>query len=174
MSEEFIEEFQDEVNWDSISIFQRLSEDFIREFQNKVNWFYISIYQILSKEFIIEFNQINNQLYEKIHKGKTYDQKLEEIKEYAEKHNLKFDGKYLYCFRKHDKWGCGYFNKTIRYESGKYYHNWRCDMRENQENSFSLGIWPRGNTPIRVKVEDWGVAVNREDGKARVWGFEVL
>jgi hypothetical protein len=42
------------------------------------------------------------------------------------------------------------------------------------ENSFGFGIWPEGNTPIRVKIEDWGVAVNREDGKARVWGFEIL
>ena len=47
-------------------------------------------------------------------------------------------------------------------------------MNPNNENSFGLGIFPKGNTPIKVKISDWGVAVNREDGKARVWGFEVI
>ena len=47
-------------------------------------------------------------------------------------------------------------------------------MRENEENSFGLGIWPQGNTKIKVKVENWGVEVNRSDGKARVWGFKVI
>ena len=119
-------------------------------------------------------DKVNIELYQEIHKEKTYKQKLKEIREYSEKYNLKFDGKYLYCFRRHDKRGRGYFNKTITYKKGEYYRDWHCDMRENQENSFGLGIWPEGNTPIRVKVEDWGVAVNIEDSKARVWGFEVL
>jgi hypothetical protein len=48
-------------------------------------------------------------------------------------------------------------------------------MRENEENSFGFGIWPKGNTPVKVKIEDWGVAVTvRNDGKARVWGFEII
>ena len=47
-------------------------------------------------------------------------------------------------------------------------------MRENIENSFGLGIWPKGNTPVKVKVKDWGVAVNRDDGKARVYGITVI
>ena len=47
-------------------------------------------------------------------------------------------------------------------------------MRKNEENSFGMGIWPKGNTPVKVKLEDWGVAVNKNDGKARVWGFEVI
>jgi hypothetical protein len=87
---------------------------------------------------------------------------------------LKFDGEYLYAFRNHNKWGRGQFNPTIRYETERYYHDWHCDMRESTKNSFGFGIWPQGNTPIRVKIEDWGLAVNRDDGKARVWGFEIL
>jgi hypothetical protein len=55
LSEDFIREFQDKVNWWGISIHQKLSEDFIREFQDKVDWLCISIYQKLSEEFIIEF-----------------------------------------------------------------------------------------------------------------------
>jgi hypothetical protein len=47
-------------------------------------------------------------------------------------------------------------------------------MRKNIENSFGLGIWPKGNTKVKIKIEDWGVAVNKNDGKARVWGFEIV
>jgi hypothetical protein len=60
LSEDFIREFQDKVDWDNISEFQKLSEDFIREFQNKVNWLYISEFQKLSEDFIREFqNKVN-------------------------------------------------------------------------------------------------------------------
>jgi len=172
LSEEFIREFQDEVYWDYISISQKLSKDFIREFKNEVNWYWISIYQ---NQFLQEFSyKVNIEVYQQVHEKKTYQQKLKEIERYAKKHNLKFDGEYLYAFRDHDNWGRGQFNPTIKYESGKYYYDWHCDMRKEEENSFGLGIWPKGNTPIRVKVEDWGVAVNRIDGKARVWGFEII
>ena len=34
---------------------QKLSEDFIREFQDKVDWNKVSMYQKLSDDFIIEF-----------------------------------------------------------------------------------------------------------------------
>ena len=27
---------------------------------------------------------------------------------------------------------------------------------------------------VKVLIEDWGVEVNREDGKSRVWGFEII
>jgi hypothetical protein len=112
--------------------------------------------------------------YRSINKEKSLKQKIKEVKEYAKRHNLKFDGKYLYAFRKHDKYGHGTFNKTITYQKGKYYRDWHCNMKKNEVNSFGLGIWPKGNTPIKVKVEDWGVCVNRVDGKARVWGFKML
>ena len=55
LSEDFIREFQDKVNWEYISLYQKLSEEFIREFQDKVNWEYISCFQKLSEDFIREF-----------------------------------------------------------------------------------------------------------------------
>ena len=47
-------------------------------------------------------------------------------------------------------------------------------MNPKNENSFGLGIFPKGNTSVKVSVEDWGVEVNRDDGKARVWGIMVI
>ena len=55
LTEDFIREFKDKVNWCYISYYQKLSEDFIREFKNKVNWIWISKYQKLSENFIREF-----------------------------------------------------------------------------------------------------------------------
>ena len=55
LSEDFIREFKDRVDWYWISMHQKLSEDFIKEFQDKVNWDCISIYQKLSEKFIREF-----------------------------------------------------------------------------------------------------------------------
>ena len=42
LSENFIHEFKNKVNWFNISVYQKLSENFILEFDNKVNWHYIS------------------------------------------------------------------------------------------------------------------------------------
>jgi len=55
LSENFIREFKDKLGWDYISMNQKLSENFIREFQNDVYWNYISEYQNLSKNFKEEF-----------------------------------------------------------------------------------------------------------------------
>ena len=163
------------VNWDYISFSQKLSEDFIREFKDKVDWDYISYYQKLSQDFIREFkDKVNVKFQEEKHKEKSYSQKLKEIKSYAEKYNLKFENNILYAFRNHDVWGRGIYNKTISYESGKYYKDWHCDLDENTLNSFGLGIWPKGNTQVKIKVEDWGVEVKDNKGKARVFGFEVM
>jgi hypothetical protein len=96
-------------------------------------------------------------------------------KDYAEEHKLTIKYGYLYAFRNHDKWNRGVFNKTISYdEIGVEYRDWHCDLDANAENSFGLGIWPKGNTLVKVNLEDFGVAVDRDDGKARVWAFEKL
>ena len=60
LSEPFIEKYQDKVVWGSISrnyisIYQKLSEEFIEKYQNKVYWAYISMFQKLSEEFIEKF-----------------------------------------------------------------------------------------------------------------------
>ena len=55
LTEDFIQEFKDKVDWFSISRYPHLSEDFIRKFADKVDWYYISAYQSLSEDFIREF-----------------------------------------------------------------------------------------------------------------------
>ena len=177
LSEDFIREFKDKVNWYFISYYQKLSENFIKEFKNKVDWYYISINQKLSENFIKEFkNKIYIKLYNKVNREISYLQKIEEVKEYCKKHNLEFDekNKYFYAYRDHDNFGRGIYNKTIFYEKGKYYKDWHLDMRKDEENSFGLGIFPKGNTKVKILIENWGVEVNREDGKCRVWGFEII
>ena len=61
LSEDFIREFKDKVDWSAICRYQKLSEDFIREFKDKVHWGVVSIYQNnLSDEFKTEFaNKLN-------------------------------------------------------------------------------------------------------------------
>ena len=102
--------------------------------------------------------------------------KLKKVKEYCKNYNLKLDvkNKCFYAFREHDRYGRGKYNKTIFYERNKYYRDWHLNMRKKIENSFGLGIFPKGNTKIKVLVDDWGVWTNREDGKARVWGITVM
>ena len=175
LSEPFIEKFKDKVDWDYISGYQKLSEPFIEKFKDKVNWSYISRCQKLSEPFIKKFKkELDVETQRKKHTEKSYEEKLKEAKSYAKKHNLKIDDEYLYAFRNHDIHGRGSFNKTIMYEKGKYYEDWHCDMDKTRENSFGLGIWPEGNTPVKIKISDWGVAVDRDDGKGRVMGFEVI
>ena len=52
LSEDFIREFKDKVDWGKISCNQNLSKDFIREFKDKVYWKKISSKQKLSDDFI--------------------------------------------------------------------------------------------------------------------------
>ena len=55
LSENLIRKFQDKVNWGKISESQKLSEDFIREFKDKVVWSNICKFQKLSEDFMREF-----------------------------------------------------------------------------------------------------------------------
>ncbi|MCD6434921.1 MAG: hypothetical protein J7L15_00810 [Clostridiales bacterium] len=177
LSEEFIREFKDEVEWENISRSQKLSEEFIKEFKNEVHWLRIFQCQILSKSFIKEFkDKIDKIIYNRIHRTISYKQKIKEVKLYCKKHQLEFDYKNrcFYPYRNHDQQGKGSFNKTISYKKGKYYKDWHLDMRKDVEDSFGLGIWPKGNTQVKVMIKDWGVPVSREDGKCRVWGFEIV
>lgn len=174
LSEEFIARYADRVDWDCIS-YKCLSEAFIERYADRVNWDYISHYQRLSEAFIKRHKyELSLTVCMEINKQTSREEKIQEMTDYAKQHNLEFDGEYLYAFRNHDMWGRGSFSGTTRYEQGKYYRDWRCDMRKDTEDSFGLGIWPKGNTPVRVRVEDWGVCVNRKDGKCRVWGFEIV
>ena len=55
LSGKFIREFQDEVDWCCVSYRQKLTENFIRKFKNKVSWFWVSRFQKLTEDFIREF-----------------------------------------------------------------------------------------------------------------------
>ena len=55
LTEDFIQEFKDKVDWFSISRSPHLSEAFIRKFADTVDWSYISAYQCLSEAFLREF-----------------------------------------------------------------------------------------------------------------------
>ena len=175
LSESFIEEFQDRIKWNHITRFQKLSEEFIREFKDKFNWNYISYFQILSKEFIEEFKDIININIQILthHNKLTLQEKQELVEKYCEKYNLESVDDYLYAFRDHNMNNSGMFNKTIKYEKNEYYYDWRCNLNPEDLNSFGFGIFPEGNTKVKIKIEDIGCLVNDND-KLRVWGFEII
>jgi hypothetical protein len=195
LSEPFIRELQDKLDWKRISRYQLLSEPFMREFQNKLHWYSISSCQTLSKSFMREFQDelywclvsrcqpLSKAFIAEMQHQPCFDKEVQlakhhrnvnkkkSIKAYAKKHGLEFDGEYLHAYRNHNKWGRGAYSTTICYTSG-YYRDWHCDLDPKEQNSFGLGIWPKGNTPIKVHWKDWGTEVDGdEEGKARVWGF---
>jgi hypothetical protein len=56
LSEQFMRDFRDRVDWMSISICQDLTESFMREMKDDVLWNYAAENQKMSKDFIIEFH----------------------------------------------------------------------------------------------------------------------
>ena len=52
LSEQFIREYADKINWEYISKYQKLSEQFIEEFKDEVHWENIIIKQSLNEQFI--------------------------------------------------------------------------------------------------------------------------
>ena len=60
ISEEFMEEYLEVIDWDGISRFQELSTSFMEKHLDKLNWYSISKYQFLSEDFIEKYsNRIN-------------------------------------------------------------------------------------------------------------------
>ena len=57
LSQKFIEEFADKLDWDSISICQKLSEKFIQKHIDRVNIKEIFLHQKLSEEFKKKYNK---------------------------------------------------------------------------------------------------------------------
>jgi len=55
LSEAFMKEHRDYIHWSSISTRQKLSEDFIREHRDYIHWQSISGCQTLSEDFIREY-----------------------------------------------------------------------------------------------------------------------
>ena len=175
LSELFIQEFENRVNWAEISCSQKLSENFIRKFQNNVEWSYISGSQKLSKSFIKEFkSKINVALQLKSHHNiLSYQQKLVIARQYAEKHGLECNCKYLYAYRYHDNFNKGMYNKVISYDYKGEYTDWHCDLNPKVKNSFGLGIFQEGNVRVRIKIKDIGCWPNNTN-KLRVWAFKII
>lgn len=177
LSEEFIEKYKDRLQWSEISFYQTLSEEFIERHKDKVRWGAILASQKLSEDFI----ERNKDLYGSKTKSllpntvdnRSKEEKLKNIKAYAKKYRLTFDGKYLYCYREHDKFNRGIFNKIITYDTKGIFRDWKCNLDDSAMNSYGLGIFPEGNVAVRVSVDDWGVWV-KDTNKGRVWAFEII
>ena len=92
LSEPFIEKYQDKVVWSSISRNQALSEPFIEKYKDKVDWAYISTYQKLSESFIEKYKDKVDWTYISIY------QKLSE--EFIEKYQNKVYWAYISMFQK--------------------------------------------------------------------------
>jgi len=89
-----VDEFETKVSyfnfWDSISIYGKLSENFIREFKNKLNWYYISIYQTLSENFIREMqDKVSWPLLASFHKNNMSKQFILEFQNKLEQNTPK-------------------------------------------------------------------------------------
>ena len=140
-------------DWNSISLNQKLSEEFIEKHSDKVHY-------KIAKDIL-------NQTPDK-------ETRISRAKKYAEKYNLNIDNEYLYAFRNHDKNGNGMVKYNSFYKSGTYYTDWHCDPRVEEKNSYGFGIYPVGNTPVKVKLEDFCIDIEEYDNKARVWGFQVI
>jgi hypothetical protein len=57
LSEETIDKFESQLDWNSISIYQNLSHKLISKYQHKLNWNHISRFQKLSEITLIKFKQ---------------------------------------------------------------------------------------------------------------------
>jgi hypothetical protein len=184
LSEAFMEKhYKDLFICSTLSKCQNLSEAFMEKHFEDLNLFFLVLYQNLSPEFIKKhyvelagccvFDECNSIMEYQL-PPRSYEDKLEEVKKYACYYKLKFDGEYLYCYRNHFC-GNGMYRKNSSYEPGETYRDWHCDINPEHTCSYGFGIWPEGNTPIRVKVENWGTIVSDDAyGKGRVWEFEIL
>jgi hypothetical protein len=56
LSESIIRQFQDKVDWSDISVDQKLSDEFLHELSDKVDWRYMSKFKKLSEDFMRKFH----------------------------------------------------------------------------------------------------------------------
>jgi hypothetical protein len=74
LSEQFMIDFQDNLDWMNISISQNLSESFMRRMKHRIFWNYASESQKMSPDFIIDFHDKIN--YYCLIKNKRKDMKV--------------------------------------------------------------------------------------------------
>ena len=185
LPEKFVKQIWDELTEDqkiSVCTYQKLSETFIKEVWSELTEGqkdYVCRYQNISEKFIkqiwSELTEVQQELITDIHESyPSKKERIERAKKYAKKHNLEIKGKHLYAFRNHSKWGRGMYSYTTFYKKGEMYEDWHCDPRRSELDSFGLGVFPRGNTLVRVPLDRFVVEVNRKDGKSRVEAFEMV
>jgi hypothetical protein len=58
LSEDFIRKYHHRMDWELVSMWQRLSEEFIREFQDHVDWYWVLKKQKISEDFRKEFEHL--------------------------------------------------------------------------------------------------------------------
>lgn len=201
LSESFIEEFKDKVNWNYIGFYQKLSEEFIKRNIDKLDLCVISAYQKLSEPFIKEFA-------DKVSwKNISYCQKLSKdfIREFSDKLDLNLiNDNWIYCdveFLKQKVINTGlyecyndyfiaykgirkdrYSNYNFQYQylPGETYESW-CDC-SSDENSFGLSVWTKKDAQnycnklivkVKVNYEDVGRIIHN-DGKIRCRKITIL
>jgi len=176
LSEDFIREFKDKVNWHLISSRQKLSEDFIREFKDKVNWYLISSYQKLSKDFIREFMLTAPK------KSWLYATKEEKLWHILEETDYEIHGDHVVAYKSTKDCGHSIFNWQYHYEVGKVYTA-HCDCSLQNENSFGLSAWTKEGAlsyhangklfKVRIPIDAIG-AIVQGGQKIRCFELEVI
>ena len=153
-----------------------MNEEEIRNNPDNVNWNYISTYQKLSEDFIKEFNILkpeNNWLYA------TKEEKLKHIKENTDYEVV--DDEYIIAYKSCRNDGYSVFNFQYRYEVGKIYES-HCDCNLKNENSFGLSGWSKEKAieycneklfKIRINIEDIG-AIVYDNQKIRCFKLEIM
>ena len=126
-------DFLDDGCWRMICKFQKLSEDFIREFQNQVDWDYISQYQHLSPQFVMEFiDKVN------VHHIKKYQYDINVPFEHNLKDLSKFEiiDDYLYAYKAITTNRHSILNFQYTYLNGSTHH---C-FSDKSKNGSSFGL----------------------------------
>ena len=159
-------------------MYQRLSEDFIREFANDVDWILVSSNQRLSKEFIREFK---DDIYMGLIADSWQYKPTEEKKKAVMDTGLyECHEDYFIAYKGIRSDRCSVFNLQYQYLKGKTYETW-CDCSAD-ESSFGFSAWTEkkaraycNELVVRVKVryEDVGRVIH-DGGKIRCFKLEIL
>ena len=153
-----------------------MTESFIEKYQDQVDWNYISKYQKLSIEFRKKYHlQIgkDNWLYQ------PDNYKLEKLKECGLYEII--DNKYIIAYKGIRSNNYSRYNFQYFYEIGKEYES-NCDCDIDHENSFGLSAWTLKGAKeycnkkiikVQIAIKDLGAIVH-SGNKLRCFKFKVL
>ncbi len=178
LSENFLRDHIQYLNWYAVSKYQPLSDTFIRDFYDKLHWNYISTYQKLSNDIITEFS-------DKIYFIKVNDswhyKDIDFKKEQVVKTGLylcKDDYFIAYKSIRPDRYS--FYNFQYQYLPNNVYETWA--DTSNSECSFGFSAWDKKGTesyytkgiivPVKIYYSD--VARVLSNGGIRCFKIEVL